>query len=71
MVKISWNSTRNPPLRLRGHTYRFHLQICFIPTVTNSFWNKLPAEIVNASVVEPFKTLLDTNWRTLFPEAPI
>ncbi len=33
--------------------------------------HKLPAEIVNASSVESFKTLLDAHWQSLFPEVPI
>ncbi len=34
------------------------------------FWNKLPAEIVNASSVKSSKTPLDASWQSLFPKVP-
>ncbi len=63
---------------LRGHAYKFHPQRCFtrrhqfaFTIRAVPFWHKLPTEIVNASPVKPFKTLLDANWQSLFPEVPI
>ncbi len=63
---------------LRGHAYKFHQQRCctrrrqFAFTIrVVPFWNKLPAEMVNASSVKFFKTLLDAHWQSLFPEVPI
>ncbi len=63
---------------LRGHAYKFHQQRCctrrrqFAFTIRAvPFWNKLPAEIINASSVKSFKTLLDAHWQSLFPEVPI
>ncbi len=55
---------------LRGHAYKFHKQrgctrrrrFAFtIPAVP--FWNKLSAEIVNASSVKSFKELVQINNR--------
>ncbi len=60
---------------LHGHAYKFHQQrycthrrkypfsIRAIP-----FLSKLPAEIVNAPSVKSVKTLLGTNYLSLFPE---
>ncbi len=63
---------------LRVHTFKFHQQRCctrrhrFAFTIRAvTFWNKLPAEIVNASSVKSFKALLDARWQSLFPEVPI
>ncbi len=63
---------------LRGHTFKFHQQRCctrrrqFTFTIRAvPFWNKLPAEIVNASSVKSFKALLDARWQSLFPGVPI
>ncbi len=63
---------------LWGHAYKFHQQRCctrrrqFAFTIRAvPFWNTLPAEIVNASSVKSFKTLLDAHWQPLFPEVPI
>ncbi len=62
---------------LCGHAYKFHQQrYCtrrrqFAFTIRAvPFWNKLPAEVFNASSVKSFKTLLDTHWQSLFPEVP-
>ncbi len=63
---------------LRGHAFKSHQQRCctrhrqfaFIIRAV-PFWNKLPAEIVNASSVKSFKALLDARWQSLFPEVPI
>ncbi len=65
--------------RIRGHAYKFHQQRCctrrrqFAFTIrTVPFWNKLPAEIVNAASVKTrFKTLLGAHSQSLFPEVPI
>ncbi len=38
----------------------------FSAFMLSRFGNKLSAEIVNA----PYKTPLDTNWQSLFPEVP-
>ncbi len=53
---------------LRGHTFEFHQQrYCarrrqFAFTIRAvPLWNKLPAEIVNASSVKSFKALLDAH----------
>ncbi len=35
------------------------------------YWNKLPEDIVNATSVETFKSRLDAQWQSLFPEAPL
>ncbi len=63
---------------LRGHVFKFHQQRCctrrrhFAFTIRAvPFWNKLQAEIVNASSVKSFKALLDAHWQSLFPEVPI
>ncbi len=63
---------------LRGHAYKFHHQRCctdcrqFTCTIRAvPFWNKLPAEIVNASSVKFFKTHLHVHWQSLFHEVPI
>ncbi len=73
-------STFEHPARkgLRGHAYKFHQQrYCtrrhqFGFTIRAVlFWNKLPAEIVNASSVKSFKILLDSHWQSLFPEVLI
>ncbi len=69
------NTTRQG---LRGHAFKFHQQRCcsrrrqFAFTFRAvPFWNKLPAEIINASSVKSFKALLDARWQSLFPEVPI
>ncbi len=56
---------------LRGHAYKFHQQRCcthlrqIVFTIRAvPFWNKLPAEIVNAFSVKSFKTLLDAHWQS-------
>ncbi len=66
------------PKGLRGHAYKFRQQRCctrhrqFAFTIRAvPFWNKLPAEIINASSVKSFKALLDARWQSLFPEVPI
>ncbi len=63
---------------LRGHAFKFHLQRCctrrrqFAFTIrVVPFWNKLLAEIVNASSVKSFKALLGARWQSVFPEVPI
>ncbi len=63
---------------LRGLAYTFHQRRCctrrrqFAITIRAVlFWNKLQADIVNASSVESFKTLLDAHWKSQFPEVPI
>ncbi len=63
---------------LCSNAYKFHQQRCctrrrqFAFTIrVVPFWNKLPAEIVNASSVKSLKTLLDDHWQSLFPEVPI
>ncbi len=63
---------------LRGHAFKFHKQRCctrrrkFAFTIRAvPFWNKLPAETVNASSVKSFKALLDARWHSLFPKVPI
>ncbi len=69
----------HPPRKgLRGHAYKFHQQRCCtlcrqfaFKIRTVSFWNKLPAEIVNAPSVKPFKTFLDAHWPSLLTEVPI
>ncbi len=38
------------------------------PTAFVSFWNKLPAEIAHASLVNIFKLHLDASWRSLLPQ---
>ncbi len=76
LLALPVESTFTHPTRkwLRGHAYKFHQQICCtrrrqyaFSIRAVQFWNKLPAEIVDAS----FKTLLDANWQSLFPEVPI
>ncbi len=69
--------TSNPQRSTRPRQ-KFHQQRCCRPrrqfTFTIwavPFWNKLPAETVNASSVKAFKTLLDAHWQSLFPEVPI
>ncbi len=63
---------------LRGHAYTIHRRRCCTRRLQYAFsvraipfWNKLPADIVNASLMKPFKTLLDANWQSLLPEVPI
>ncbi len=63
---------------LRGQAYKFHQHRCctrrrqYAFTIRAvPFWNKLLAEIVNASSVKSFKTLLGAHWLSLFPEVPI
>ncbi len=43
-----------------NHQYDFSIR-------AGLFTNKQPTEIVNASSVKSFKTLLDANWLSLFP----
>ncbi len=80
LLKFPMASTFVYPTRqgLRGHAFKFHQQRCctsrrqFAFTIrVVPFWNKLPAEIVNASSVKSFKALLDARWQSLFPEVPI
>ncbi len=80
LLEFPMASTIAHPTRkgLRGHAYKFHQQRCctrrrqFEFTIRAvPFWNKLPAEIFNASSVKSFKTLLDAHWQSLFPEVPI
>ncbi len=63
---------------IHGHIHNFHLQGRYIRRHQHAFsvravpfWNKMPAEIANASSVLSHKTLLDANWRSLSPEVPI
>ncbi len=63
---------------LRGLAYKFHLQQCFtrrrqfaFTIRAVQFWNKLPAEIVSASSVKSFKTLLDALLAQPIPSAHI
>ncbi len=63
---------------LHGHEFKFHQQRCctrrrqFAFTIRAvQFWNKLPAEVINASSVKSFKALLDALWQSLFLEVPI
>ncbi len=63
---------------LRGHTFKNHQQWCKTRRRQHAFrvravpyLNKLPEEIVNASSVETFKSRLDAQWQSLFPEAPL
>ncbi len=63
---------------LRGHAHKFHQQRCctrrhqFTFTIRAvQFWNKLPPEVVKASSVKSFKTLLEAHWQSMFPEEPI
>ncbi len=72
------NSTHPSRKGLCDHAYKFHQQrFCtcrhqFAFTIRAvSFFNKLPAEIVNASSVKSFKTLLDAHWQSLFREVLI
>ncbi len=70
LLEFPMASTFAHPTRkgLRGHAYKFrqqrcctrHRQFAFIIRAV-PFWNKLPAEIVNASSVKSFKTLLDAH----------
>ncbi len=80
LLEFPMASTFAHPTRkgLRGHAYKFHQQRCCMRrrqlafTIRAfSFWNKLPTEIVNASSVNSFKTLLVAHWQSLLPEVPI
>ncbi len=75
---VFWNS---PPEsifihpRLSSHNFKFHRHRCYthrhqyaFSVRSVPFWKKMPTEIVNASTVKSFKALLDSNWRSLFPE---
>ncbi len=70
LLKFPMASTFAHPTHkgLRGHAYKFNQQRCcthrrqFTFTIRAvPFWNKLPTEIVNASSVKYFKTLLDAH----------
>ncbi len=78
MASMESTFTHLTHLGLRGHAYRFHQQrYCtrrrqYAFTLRAApFWNKLTAEIVNASSMKYFKTLLDVNWQSLFPKVPL
>ncbi len=80
LLEFPMESTFTHPTRtgLHGHAYKFHQQRCRTHRRQYAFsiWavpflNKLLAEIVNASSVKSFKTLLDKNWVSLFPNVPI
>ncbi len=80
LLEFPMASTFAHPTRkgLCGHAYKFHQQRCCtrrrqfaFQIRAVPFWNKLPAEIVNASSVKYIKTLLDAHWQSLFPEVPI
>ncbi len=71
LLEIPMTSTFVYPTRqgLRGHAFKFHQQRYYTRrrqfTFTIRavpFWNKLPAEIVNASSVKSFMALLDAHW---------
>ncbi len=77
LLEFSMASNFANPTRkgLRGHDYKFRQQQCctqrrqFAFTIRAvPFWNKPPAEIVNASSVESFKTFLESHWQSLFPK---
>ncbi len=63
---------------LRGQAYKFHQQryctrrrqFAFTIRVV-PFWNKLPAEVVNASSVKSLKDTSGAHWQSLFPDVPI
>ncbi len=62
---------------LRSHVYKFHQQRCCtrrhqlaFTILAGSFWDKLPAKIVNASSGKSFKALLDAHWQSLSPKNP-
>ncbi len=55
-----------PPTAMPNRRRQFVYTIWAVP-----FWNKLPAEIVNASLVTSFKALLDAHWQSVFPEVPV
>ncbi len=68
LLEFPMVSTVTHPTRkeLRGHDYKFHQLRCCTRRHQYTFsiravpfWNKLPVEIVNASLVKSFKTLLD------------
>ncbi len=80
LLEFPMASTFAHPTRkgLRSHAYKFHQQRYythrrqFAYTIRAvPFWNKLQTEVVNASSVKSFKTLLDAHWQSLFPEATI
>ncbi len=80
LLEFPMASTYTHPTRegLRGHAYKFHQQRCctrrrrFAYTIRPvPFWNKLSAEIVNASSVKSFKILPGTHCQSLFPKIPI
>ncbi len=80
LLEFTMEPTFTKPTRkeLRDHAHKFQKQACctrrhqyvFIIQAV-PFWNKLLAEIVNASSVKSFKTLLDANRQSLFPKVPI
>ncbi len=62
---------------LRGHTLKIHQQRCKTRRRQHAFsirvvpyWNKLSEDIVTTSSVETFKSRLDAQWQSLFPEVP-
>ncbi len=80
LLEFPMASTFVNPTRqgLRGHAFKFHQQRCckrrrqFAFTIRAApVWNKLLAEIVNASSVKSFQAHLDARWQFLVPEVPI
>ncbi len=80
LLEFPMESTFTHPTRkgLRGHAYKFHQQRCCtrrrqfdFSIRAVPFWNKLQAEIVNASSMKSFKILLGVLWQPLLPEVPI
>ncbi len=64
--------------RLRAHAYRLNQLGCCAHRRQYAFtiraaplWNKLPADVANASSVKSFKTLLDAKWLSMFLEVPV
>ncbi len=79
LLEFPMASTVAHPTRkwLRGHAYQFHQQRCctrrrqFAFTIWAApFWNKLPAEIVNAPSVKSFKTLWMPTGSPCSPKYP-
>ncbi len=80
LLEFPMASTFAHPTRkgLRCHAYKFHQQRCCVrrrqfafTILAVTFWNKLPAEIVNAYSAKYSKTLLNAHCQSLFPEIPI
>ncbi len=76
---VVWNSP-SPIQPAKGYAAMIisSTNIYVVPVVANTlstfrlshFGKKLPADIVNASSMKSFKTLLGANWQPLFPEVP-